>query len=180
MGSQCPVVCGEMFQTCWYIIFFTLIYQAFGGTEIIQNGGFEAGTDNWENQGCQTSAEDWDVFSGGLALHVSRRSAEWSGPLQRLNLGLIGNQAGGRLSYAIKLHTGDTFEYSWTLRINTDNGDNYVHLIDDLIRSNDEWKQVETLVDFPQFYDANYVELYLEGAPTNVEPLLDNVSLIVG
>jgi len=35
-------------------------------------------------------------------------------------------------------------------------------------------------VDFPQFYDANYVELYLEGAPTNVETLLDNVSLIVG
>ena len=86
------------------------------GLELVQNGGFEdlPGGDwpaGWDaqarigsgasdfsfrvsffyisicfQQGCWLSAETWDVHTGGHSLHVSSRTADWSGPLQNLYL----------------------------------------------------------------------------------------------
>jgi len=150
------------------------------GTEVINNGGFEAGTIGWANQGCHSSAEEWDAFEGIKSLHVDRRTEEWSGPIQTLDLGVIKNEPGGKLRYAIKLHAGETFQYSWTLKLKTNNGDTYVTLINEIINADDGWKVVEAAVDFPQFFDASSVQLFLEGSPVEVEPLVDGVSLVVG
>jgi len=150
------------------------------GTEVINNGGFEAGTSGWANQGCRSSAEEWDAFEGSKSLLVDQRTEEWSGPIQTLDLGVIKNEPGGKLRYAIKLHAGETFQYSWTLKMKTNNGDTYVTLINEIINVDDGWKVVEAAVDFPQFFDALSVQLYLEGSPVEVEPLVDGVSLVVG
>lgn len=148
--------------------------------ELIQNGGFEDGTSGWINQGCQSSAESWDVHSGTKSMHISHRTAEWSGPLQNINLEDIQNEPSGKFRFAIKLHAGDSFQYSWTLRLKKNNGEDYVHLIDDIITQEDGWKVVTANVDFPQFFDVTGVQLYLEGSPIAAEPLIDDVSLVVG
>ena len=113
-------------------------------------------------------------------MHVSQRAAEWAGPMQSLDMGLIKDEPGGKLRFAIKLHAGESFQYSWTLRLISNNDDAYIHIIDDLVTAEDGWKVVEATVDFPQFFDVTAVQLYLEGSPAEAEPLLDAVSLVVG
>jgi len=130
--------------------------------------------------GCQSSSEDWDAYAGKRSMHVSQRAAEWAGPMQSLDMGLIKDEPGGKLRFAIKLHAGESFQYSWTLRLISNNDDAYIHIIDDLVTAEDGWKVVEATVDFPQFFDVTAVQLYLEGSPAEAEPLLDAVSLVVG
>jgi len=149
-------------------------------TEVIQNGGFEDGTLGWTNQGCQSTAVEWDVYSGSKSLQVHQRTETWAGPVQTLDLDLVKNQPGGKLRYALKLHAGDTFQYSWTLKLKKNDGDKYIHLVDEILNSGDGWKEMEVSVDFPQFYDVNSAQLFLEGSPVDVEPLVDSVSLVVG
>ena len=130
--------------------------------------------------GCISSAEDWDAFSGSKSLHVSQRSAEWAGPRQTLDMGVIKNEAGAKLRFAIKLHSGDVFQYSWTLKMVTSRDDVYIHLYEGLVTVEDDWTLVEADVDFPQFFDVTSVNLFLEGSPAEAEPLIDDVSLVVG
>jgi len=154
------------------------------GLELVQNGGFEdlPGGDwpaGWDAQGCWLSAETWDVHTGGHSLHVSSRTADWSGPLQNLYLPDMEDYSEGILSFAIKLHAGDSLDYSWTLRTSGDQGDNYHHLYDGAVQAGQDWQQISVSVSFPQFVAVRSVQLYMEGAPAAAEPLLDAVSLTV-
>ena len=164
------------------------LLAAAAATELIQNGGFELngggggpGLDHWHKRACQLSAEQWDVGAGARSCHVSGREAAWAGPEQVLDLALLAGNTAAALSYAIKLHSGESFQHAWTLQLTKASGEvSYVHLTDQLVTAEQGWVEVAVEVDLPQFDGMTEARLYLEGTPVAAEPLVDSVSLVVG
>ena len=117
------------------------------------------------------------MYADDNALLVTGRKAEWAGPTQDLDMGLLGGVQTAKLVYAIKLVKNNSFKHNWVVKTVKNGVAKYVTLPDESISKSDGWKTFEKEVEIPSTDGAESVKIYLKGIPVDVEFIIDNVSL---
>ena len=158
-------------------------------TELIENGGFENGTDGWElrtfNKPANMKVTSDDKASGGSSLFVYDKKDTTSGPMQNLT-GKVQQGQKLHISAKVKYETGpDTRAFNVTMQYGTNNFAGTSPAASATLTKG-EWGTIEADYTVPSDADLSRVLVFVETTWTSAQDpekdlmdfYLDDVSII--
>ncbi len=158
-------------------------------TELIENGGFENGTDGWElrtfNKPANMKVTSDDKASGGSSLFVYDKEDTTSGPMQNLT-GKVQQGQKLHISAKVKYETGpDTRAFNVTMQYGTNNFAGTSPAASATLTKG-EWGTIEADYTVPSDADLSRVLVFVETTWTSAQDpekdlmdfYLDDVSII--
>jgi hypothetical protein len=151
------------------------ITPVYGDTNIVQNPGFEGGTDSWEGRGGQIEAVTTPVHGGSQAAKAVDRKETWQGIKQSL-IGKVVNGKTYKLSGWVRLDNSDSDNITLSIEMEDDNPVKYIN-IETLTCSNTEWTELSGEFTPGPTGELKTLDLYFEGPAENVNFFVDDVSV---
>jgi hypothetical protein len=149
---------------------------AYGETNLLENPGFENGTNGWAERSCKVEAVTTPVHSGSASAKVFGRAEEWQGIKQSL-LGKVSNGNTYKISAWVRLENADTDTVTVSIEQGDESGTKYFN-VKSGAATKDEWLHLEG--DFTPNMGNNpkTLDIYFEGPVKDVNFFVDDVSVI--
>lgn len=151
------------------------ILPAYGDSNVLQNPGFENGTDGWEARGCKIEAVTTPVHSGSGAVKATERKDTWQGIKQSL-IGKVENGKTYKLSGWVRLDNSDKDNITLSVESEDDNPVKYGN-IETLTCSNSDWTELSGTFTPSPSGEWKTLDIYFEGPAENINFFVDDVSV---
>jgi hypothetical protein len=151
------------------------VTPVYGDTNIVQNPGFENGTEGWDGRGCEIEAVDTPVHDGTKSAKASGRTDAWQGIKQSL-IGKIENGMDYKITAWVRLENSDSDTVTISIEQNDDNGVNYIN-INSGMADNSDWVEISGEWTPDIAGEATTLDVYVEGPAEGINFFVDDVSV---
>jgi hypothetical protein len=151
------------------------ITPVYGDTNVLQNPGFENGTDGWEGRGGQIEAVTTPVHSGSSAVKALDRTDTWQGVKQSL-IGKVESGKTYKLSGWVRLDNSDSDNITLSIEMEDDNPVQYIN-IETLTCSNTEWTELSGEFTPEPSGELKTLDIYFEGPAEGINFFVDDASV---
>jgi hypothetical protein len=151
------------------------ITPVYGDTNVLQNPGFENGTDGWEGRGGKIEAVTTPVHSGSGAVKALERTDAWQGIKQSL-IDKVQSGKTYKLSGWVRLDNSDSENITMSIEMTDDNPVQYIN-IETLTCSNTEWTELSGEFTVKPTGTLTTLDIYFEGPEPGMNFFVDDVSV---
>ena len=145
------------------------------GEELVVNGDFEAGIDDWYTWGNSIEVST-NAHSGSGAVLVTDREDSWNGVVQDIT-DLVAETIPYEASAWVMLDGASSDTVSLTLLVEDETETTWTHISDETATSSG-WTELSGTVTINAGDSLDSVELYIEGPEPGVDMLVDDVSFV--
>ena len=147
----------------------------YGDTNVLQNPGFENGTEGWEGRGGKIEAVTTPVHSGSKAVKAFDRTDSWQGVKQSL-IGKVQIGKTYKLSGWVRLDNSNQDNIIFSIEMEDDSPVQYIN-IEKLTCSNTEWTELSGEFTPSPTGALKTLDVYFEGPEADVNFFVDDVSV---
>ena len=148
---------------------------AYGGANLLENPGFENGTNGWSDRACKIEAVKTPVHSGAGSVKVFGRTETWQGVKQSL-LGKVSSGKTYKISGWVRLEGADMDTVTLSIEQADDAGTKYVNINSNTV-DNSEWVELSGEFTLNAAGALKTLDVYFEGPAADVNFFVDDVNV---
>jgi hypothetical protein len=145
---------------------------AFGDTNLLNNSGFENGTEGWAERSSKIESVTTLFHSGAKCVKVSGRTETWQGIKQSL-LGKAANGQTYKISAWVRLDNADSDTVTISIEQTDDSGTNYKNVATGT-GNKTEWVQLTGEFKLEANGTLKTLDVYVEGPAANIDFYVDD------
>jgi endo-1,4-beta-xylanase len=147
----------------------------YGGTNLLENPGFESGTKGWTDRACKIEAVTTPVHSGSGSVKVFGRTETWQGVKQSI-LGKVSSGKTYKISGWVRLEVADMDTVTLSIEQTDDAETKYININSNTV-DNSEWVELSGEFTLNATGALKTLDVYFEGPAADVNFFVDDVNV---